>query len=310
MLLTEKKKSCKKDLDIGLYENLNINKELVNKTNSKLLNKLFENQINNDSNLIANKNIKLRSSIYISNPKNAIFSSQKTMTKRELRRSLSGYFNLQRRVSINNFNSKKPNLNNNKIKKQMQNYIEYDDLYFEDDMFIPESSSYPNEHEEDFLLKLQFIEDNNYNDDDIINLNLRNKSISYKINYRDNLHLKYFSNNNNNFVNKQNDKKSMCNTCKIDSLFFDEKEKIGSNIMYLDNTNNASNIKNDNRENSLSIDLDGNDINNEQKENNIAYISPDLLIKKYPWKILEQIMLIFLNVFFNNLNILYLWIIF
>ena len=38
------------------------------------------------------------------------------------------------------------------IKKQMQNYIEYDDLYFEDDMFIPESSSYPNEHEEDFLL--------------------------------------------------------------------------------------------------------------------------------------------------------------
>ena len=282
MLLTEKKKSSKKDLDIDLDENLNINKELVNKTNktsSKILNKLFENQINNDSNLIANKNIKLRSSIYISNPKNAIFTNQKPMTKRELRRSLSGYFNLQRRVSINNFNSKKPNLNNNKIKKQMQNYIEYDDLYFEDDMFIPESSSYPNEHEEDFLLKLQFIEDNNYNDDDIIDLNLRNKSISYKINYRDNLHLKYFSNNNNNFGNKQNEKKSTGNTCKIDSLFFDEKEKIGSNIMYLDNTNNTSNIKNDNKENSLSIDLDGND-NNEQKENNIAYISPDLLIKK------------------------------
>ena len=175
MLLTEKKKSCKKDLDIGLYENLNINKELVNKTSGKLLNKLFENQINNDSNLIANKNIKLRSSIYISNPKIAIFSSKKPITKKELRRSLSGYFNLQRRVSINNFNSKKSNLNNNKIKKQMQNYIEYDDLYFEDDMFIPESSSYPNEHEEDFLLKLQFIEDNDYNDDDIINLNLRNK---------------------------------------------------------------------------------------------------------------------------------------
>ena len=146
MLLTEKKKSNKKDLDIDLDENLNINKELVNKknkTSSKILNKLFENQINNDSNLIANKNIKLRSSIYISNPKNAIFSNQKPMTKRELRRSLSGYFNLQRRVSINNFNSKKPNLNNNKIKKQMQNYIEYDDLYFEDDMFIPESSSFP-----------------------------------------------------------------------------------------------------------------------------------------------------------------------
>ena len=121
MLLTEKKKSNKKDLDFDLHENLIINKELVNKTNktsSKILIKLFENQINNDSNLIANKNIKLRSSIYISNPKNAIFSNQKTITKSELRRSLSGYFNLQRRVSINNFNSKKPNLNNNKIKNK------------------------------------------------------------------------------------------------------------------------------------------------------------------------------------------------
>ena len=280
MLLTEKKKSNKKNLDIDLEENLNINKELVNKTSSKILNKLFENQINNDSNLIANKNIKLRSSIYISNPKNPLFSNQKPITKRELRRSLSGYFNLQRRVSINNFNVKKPNFNNNKIIKQKQNYIEYDDLYFEDDIFIPESSSYPNEHEEDFLLKLQFIEDNNYNDDDIINCNLRNKSISYKINYRDNLHLKYFSNNNNNYGNKQNEKKSSGNTCKIDNLFFDEKEKIGSNILYLDNPNNSNKIKNINREDSLSIDLDGNDIKNEQKENNIAYISPDLLIKK------------------------------
>ena len=136
MLLTEKKKLNKNNPDIDLDENLNINKELVNKTSSKILNKLFENQINNDSNSIMNKNIKLRSSIYISNSKNPLFSNQKPITKRELRRSLSGYFNLQRRVSINNFNSKKPNLNNNKIKKQKQNYIEYDDLYFEDDMKI------------------------------------------------------------------------------------------------------------------------------------------------------------------------------
>ena len=146
MQLTEKKKLNKEDFDIDLDENLNINKE-VNKTSSKILNKLFENQINNDSNSIMNKNIKLRSSIYISNPKNQIFSNKKPMTKRELRRSLSGYFNLQRRVSINNFNSKKPNINNNKSQKQKQNYIEYDDLYFEDDIFITESSSYPNEHE-------------------------------------------------------------------------------------------------------------------------------------------------------------------
>ena len=187
---------------------------------------------------------------------------------------------MQRRVSINNFNSKKPNINNNKSQKKKQNYIEYDDLYFEDDIFIPDSSSYPNEHEEDFLLKLQFIEDNNYNDDDLIDYNIRNKSISYKINYRDKLHLKYFNNNINNYENKQNEKKSTSNTYKIDSLFFDEKEKIGSNILYINKVNNSNNIKNINinRVDSLSIDLDEND--NEKKESNIAYISPDLLIKK------------------------------
>ena len=84
MLLTEKKKSSKKDLDIDLDENLNINKELVNKTNktsSKIWIKLFENQINNDSNLIANKNIKLRSSIYISNPKMLFFQIKSLLPK-------------------------------------------------------------------------------------------------------------------------------------------------------------------------------------------------------------------------------------
>jgi hypothetical protein len=76
---------------------------------------------------------------------------------------------LNHSISLRNLNQIK--IQNKKI------YIEYEDLYFEDDMFIPESSSFPNEHEEDFLLKLQFIEENNY-DEDIVDYSIRNNSIS------------------------------------------------------------------------------------------------------------------------------------
>ena len=191
-----------------------------------------------------------------------------------------GIFNKQKRASINNFrdnfssslNSKNRkilnhNMNLNQIKiHDKKIYIEYEDLYFEDDMFIPESSSFPNEHEEDFLLKLQFIEENNY-DEDIVDYSIRNNSISYIINNSDDIYLRYFD-------NKLNDEKILdkkVNTFIKDNLFFDEKEAIGKNILYIERERNSLNTRwiSKNNENDDNIN-----------ENTISYISLDLLIKK------------------------------
>jgi hypothetical protein len=190
---------------------------------------------------------------------------------------MSGFFNKQKRASINNFreftalntNNKKTmnhsfsirNLNVNKIIKNTNNYITYDDFYFEDDMFIPESSSFPNENEEDFLLKLQFIEDNDYNED-IIDFTKRSNSISHKIDNKDNIHMKYFSNK-----EKKFDKQS--SELKIDELFFEENEIKGKNILFLDNQRNSNNIY---RNNSIT--------KNDSNESNISFISINLFIKK------------------------------
>ena len=130
------------------------------------------------------------------------------------------------------------NIYEDKKQDKKKNYIEYNDLYFEDDMFIPESSSFPNEQEEDFLLKLQFIEENDYNDD-IVDYNTRFNSISYKINHKDNIHLKYFSKNNESIYENKTS-----NSFKINNLYFDEKEEKGKNILYLDTLKISPNIKN------------------------------------------------------------------
>ena len=264
----EKNKIYKRDLEIDLDDNLNINKEITNKTSTKVLNSLIENRINTDSNL--------RKNISNNNKNTLIFSEEKSLTKKELRQTMFGYFNSKRRASINNFREKEENIKNsnnkpmmkkskstrnfNTIKSKKQNFIEYNDLYFEDDMFTPESSSFPNEYEADFLLKLKFIEDNDYNDD-IIDFSKRSNSISYKINEKDKIHLKYFNNQ------KQNSGKNIKNF-KIDDEFFDEKEEIGKNILYLEKSNSSKNIFN----------LDSDDI--DQNKKHISYISLNLLLKK------------------------------
>ena len=272
-----KKKSVMNDLEIDLDDNLNINKEII-KTSNKVLNTLINNRINTDSNKIINNNSNLRGTIHFKDIKeNKVFSDKQIYTKKELRKTMSGFFNKQKRASINNFreftalntNNKKTmnhsfnirNLNVNKLIKKNYNYITYDDFYFEDDMFIPESSSFPNENEEDFLLKLQFIEENDYNED-IIDFSKRSNSISHKIDNKDNIHMKYFSNK-----EKKIDKKS--SELKIDDLFFEENEIKGKNILFLDNQRNSNNIH---RNNSIT--------KTDSNESNISFISINLFIKK------------------------------
>ena len=246
--------------EIDLEANLNINKESVNKTSSKILNKIFERQI-------CNSESKFRGSINPSNNQNSIIFPNQLYKKSELRKSLSGYFNIQRQ-SINGrkktLTKKKSNLSSNKrcinildskpIENSRKSFIDYDDYsYFEDDLLTPKPSTFPNEQEENFLLTLQFIEENNYNED-IFDDNLRNNSISYRLNKKDNLHSRFF--NNNNDIKNKKSKEKKTGAFKIDNLFFDEKENVGKNILYLDSNNN------------------------DDFENNISYISLDLLIKK------------------------------
>ena len=273
-----KKKSVMNDLEIDLDENLNINKEIV-KTSNKVLNTLINNRIITDSNKISKNNSNLRGTVHFKDSKeNKVFSDKQTYTKKELRKTMSGFFNKQKRASINNFreftalnvNNKKTmnhsfsirNLNVNKLVKKAYNNITYDDFYFEDDMFIPESSSFPNENEEDFLLKLQFIEENDYNED-IIDFTKRSNSISHKIDNKDNIHLKFFSNKEKKIENKKSSE------LKIDDLFFEENEIKGKNILFLDNQRNSYNIH---RNNSIT--------KTDSNEANISFISVNLLIKK------------------------------
>ena len=297
--------------DSKINDILKIEKELNNKTSSKLLNTLFSNQINTDSNLMINNNInnsnnKSRSTVNLQN----LFSDKDSFTLKEIRITTREYFHLQKRPSIKNFDESLINININENKNQKKNYIENMDFYFEDDMFIPESSSFPNEHEEDFLNKLKFIEDNDYNDD-VIDIGIRTNSISYKTNQKDNIYLDYYNSNNN--ILKKNYDRMTSKNLKINDLFFDEKELNGKNILYLDMPNTFDNnekkgnndISNDNNENMFTNNLDINDkeidniinINsdlNDNNENNISYISIDLLIKK-----------IALHNFRNNYSYLY-----
>ena len=270
--------------EINEDEIININNESNIKTSIKVINALFINQT--DSNLSLNN--KFKSNPHLSR-KSAIFSNFKSLSKKDLIKEVSGHFNQQRRASIINFrnNQKMSNNPDNKInindnsnrinifannnQKKKINYIKYNDLYFEDDMFIPESSSFPNEKEADFLLKLQFIEDNDYNED-FVDYSIRNNSINYKTNNnnKNNFNLKNFYNQNNeNIINKSN--------LKINGRYYEEKEEIGKNVEYLDKPKERISWVNLEKKdfkmnNTFKGDLDDLD--------RISYISLDLLIKK------------------------------
>ena len=199
--------------------------------------------------------------------KRKLFAHKKAYTYNDIKLKLNNVLHKKKRASIINFRKDKfnslqtPTIRNINEDKKSNYYLENDNIYFEDDILIPESSSFPNEYEEDFLLKLQFIEDNDFNDN-MEDYNIRNCSFSYKKNQKDHIHLKYF----NNSKNEKNDKNDI-KINKFDNSYFDEKEEIGKNINYIDiikNNDNKINIKNDNKEQNLILE----------------YISINLLIKK------------------------------
>ena len=248
------------------------------KTNSKIINNLLVDYFTPDS----NQNVKSENNlIKVQNPeilkKQKLFSNQKYYTKKELKTKINNICKTKKRASIHNFLQKRTILQNQfnqigqtftirdlKINKNKKRYIEYDDLYFEDDMFIPESSSFPNEKEEDFLLKLQFIEENDYNEN-IEDHSIRYGSINYKKNKRDQMHSKYFNNSNKELSDKK--------LYEFDNAYKEEKEEEEKNIFYIDNSKSNNNIK-------VIKNNDNNIKMNEMNEKTISFISLNLLIKK------------------------------
>ena len=247
------------------------------KTSSRIINNLLEGYLKQDS----KKNKEKDFIVNKSDKKKELF--QKCYTKKEVNSKICDILQNQRRASIKNFNKNKinfaeqnntslkscftiSNLKEESIQKKKKKYIEFDDIYFEDDMFLPESSSFPNEKEKDFLLKLQFIEENDYNED-IEDYSVKYFSINYKHNYKSQIQTKYFNNSNKDISEKK--------LPELDNSFNDEKEEIDKNICYIDNTKLNANIKNITKKVNMN-----NIILNDINEQAISYISINLLIKK------------------------------
>ena len=284
------------DLKLNINDNVKSKDELC-KTNTFIINNLLGGYLSKKPKKLDDENkgndqakIKITQTI---NPeilrKQKLFASKKYYTKKELKKKINDVFQSKRRASIKNFSDYQMNkinlmnennqsgkpfiLNESKDNeysaKKKKKYIEYEDLYFEDEMFIPESSSFPNEKEEDFLLKLKFIEENDYNDD-IDDYDVRYCSINYKNNNEGQLYTKYYKNQKN-----DNSEKNLPNL--LDNLYIEEKEEEGKNICYVHDTNINTSLK------SYITKKSNNNMNNSLNEKNtkiISYMSINLLVKK------------------------------
>ena len=216
------------------------------------------------------KNIQ-RNSIRVSNLRNSLIPSLKSNNQCAINNTINILPKTRKnkifyRTMTTIFQSEQNNnnyfdINDNDIYETKSNYfIPYDDLYFEDDMFISSPPTYPDEDEEDFLLKLKFIEENNFDED----MNeIRNNSFSYKINSKDNIHMKFLNNSSksNTTVNENLSNKN------LSQAYVEEKEEIGKNILYINNNSNDNNKY-----------LDWGKGNKNIKE--VSYMSLNLFIKK------------------------------
>ena len=261
------------NIDLNIDNNLK-STMIYSKTNSQPINNLL------------NKFTVVNSKEKVINPdiirKQKLFASKKGYTTSEFKRKRKDFFLNKKKININNITKNRINIiNNNQLnqnftirnllvennQKKEKGYVEYADFYFDDEMFITKSFSFPDEKEKDFLQKLQFIEENNYNND-IENFDIRHCSINYKMNQRDKIYIKYFDNQKNYISEKK--------LPELDIIYKEEKEEIGKNIFYIDNQKSYPNIKIIAKNNNKNE----NRIINDNFEKTISYISLNLLIKK------------------------------
>ena len=162
-------------------------------------------------------------------------------------------------ISLLNFRKEHDFIKNSKKRKENKNaaiqYITYEDTFLENEVFIPSPASYAGESFESNKLLNDFCEDYNY---DNYNNDIMNNSFSFKTKKEDNnLYLKFFTNTKEN----EEDNINLDIKNNSDPLFVDEKEIEGKNILFLKGKkenleiNHYAKIKDKNNISNISLNL-------------------------------------------------------
>ena len=234
-----------------------------------------------------------RGSVFSNNFTNA-FGNKNKKTNNNLRKTIieNNDFNKMRRISITNFtklNNNKKNINH--IKNNIKNFIKYENMFLEDEFFLRAPGSYPDEDEENYLLKLNFLEENNYFDEENISNNeyvdkpllRQTNSISYNSKLIEKKIGSKFLLNSMPFdkIEEEDDKEGKKNIKKkidrltivdnsIKNLYIDENEIPGKNIQYAEVGKINNFVKGTFKKNLVNF----------ENESPISFMSINLFIKK------------------------------
>ena len=234
-----------------------------------------------------------RGSLFSNNFTNA-FGNKNKKTNNNLRKTIieNNDFNKMRRISITNFtklNNNKKNINH--IKNNIKNFIKYENMFLEDEFFLRAPGSYPDEDEENYLLKLNFLEENNYFDEENISNNeyvdkpllRQTNSISYNSKLIEKKIGSKFLLNSMPFdkIEEEDDKEGKKNIKKkidrltivdnsIKNLYIDENEIHGKNIQYAEVGKINNFVKGTFKKNLVNF----------ENESPISFMSINLFIKK------------------------------
>ena len=234
-----------------------------------------------------------RGSLFSNNFTNA-FGNKNKKTNNNLRKTIieNNDFNKMRRISITNFtklNNNKKNINH--IKNNIKNFVKYENMFLEDEFFLRAPGSYPDEDEENYLLKLNFLEENNYFDEENISNNeyvdkpllRQTNSISYNSKLIEKKIGSKFLLNSMPFdkIEEEDDKEGKKNIKKkidrltivdnsIKNLYIDENEIHGKNIQYAEVGKINNFVKGTFKKNLVNF----------ENESPISFMSINLFIKK------------------------------
>ena len=265
------------------------------------------NDINNINNIKVTKLKSLRISGHKPQfvaPRNTIIPKSMTLGKNRnsiLRKTLfaGNDYNKMKRISITNFskiNNKNNKNNNNEFKKNIRNirnYVKYENMFLDDEIFLKAPGSFPDEDEGNYLLKVNFLNENFYSEEDNLSNNdysekppfRQTNSISYNSHLEQNLCSKYLSKKNNggsfdkieeeddkDETDKINDNKISEKKEKENNMYVDEEKEIpGKNILYAKNLKKTNNFEEGKFNRSLV---------SFENESKIEYMSLNLFIKK------------------------------
>ena len=231
-----------------------------------------------------------RITMFQKNLKNSLFKNKNISTN--LRKTLmaGSEFNNMKRISITNFSKNKINTDINK--KNINNFIRYENMFLDDEIYLKAPGSFPDEEEKNYLLKLNFLDENDYleadkdNNEYINEYNIRHtNSVSFNLKHGNDIHCKFLMNSLpfekideeddkeekevKNIYNKKERLTKVNNAIK--NKYNDEDEIPGENIGYDENFKTSNNFE----EGSFSKNLV-----NFENESKISYISLNLFIKK------------------------------